>query len=122
MATAFLSRKSEAVRLREMSRTAKSEVYEKQTPKRRLTDSSTSTPQLQTRLSTHKMATRLKPYDFLMAVRALPKKMARSLPKSESSKTLVESAANKRGLSKMLDGTLREGAHDMRYVAIKFCF
>ena len=109
--------------------TAKSEVYEFPRSKHprgdsqiEERDSSTSTPQLQTRLSTHKMATRLKPYDFLMAVRALPKKMARSLPKSESSKTLVESAANKRGLSKMLDGTLREGAHDMRYVAIKFCF
>merc|ERR1711966_229621 len=57
-------------------------------------------------------ATRLKPLDFALAVRALPK--------SESAKTLVESAANKRGLSKMLDGTLREGAHDMRVFGLGF--
>ena len=52
------------------------------------------------------MAARLMPYDFMMAIRALPKRVARALPKSESAKTLVESSANKRGLSKMLDGTL----------------
>jgi hypothetical protein len=44
------------------------------------------------------MAARLKAYDFAMAIRAFPKKLARSLPKSESAKTLVESAANKRYL------------------------
>jgi len=58
------------------------------------------------------MAARLKPYDLAMAVRALPK--------SESAQTLVSSAANKRGLSKMLDGTLREGAHDMRVFGLGF--
>jgi hypothetical protein len=41
-------------------------------------------------------ATRFKPLDFALAVRALPKRLVRSLPKSESAKTLVESAANKR--------------------------
>ena len=61
-----------------------------------------------------------KPYDFLMAVRAFPKFLARALPKSESSKTLIESAANKRGLSKTLDGTLKEGAHDMRVFGLGF--
>jgi len=60
------------------------------------------------------------PYDFMMAIRALPKRVARALPKSESAKTLVESSANKRGLSKMLDGTLREGAHDMRVFGLGF--
>jgi hypothetical protein len=66
------------------------------------------------------MAARLMPYDFMMAIRALPKRVARALPKSESAKTLVESSANKRGLSKMLDGTLREGAHDMRVFGLGF--
>jgi hypothetical protein len=61
-----------------------------------------------------------KAYDFLMAVRAFPKFVARALPKSESSKTLIESAANKRGLSKTLDGTLKEGAHDMRIFGLGF--
>ena len=61
-----------------------------------------------------------KAYDFLMAVRAFPKFLARALPKSESSKTLIESAANKRGLSKTLDGTLKEGAHDMRVFGLGF--
>ena len=47
------------------------------------------------------MAARLKAYDFAMAIRAFPRKLARSLPKSESAKTLVESAANKRYLCKL---------------------
>lgn len=42
------------------------------------------------------MASRMKAYDFAMAIRAFPKQLARSLPKSESAKTLAESAANKR--------------------------
>ena len=55
-----------------------------------------------------------------MAVRALPRRLVSALPKSESAQTLVSSAANKRGLSKMLDGTLREGAHDMRVFGLGF--
>ena len=57
---------------------------------------------------------------YVQTVRAFPKRLARALPKSESAKTLVESAANKRGLSKMLDGTLREGAHDMKVFGLGF--
>jgi hypothetical protein len=37
------------------------------------------------------------------------------LPKSSSSKTLQKSIENKRGLSRELDQTLKEGAHDMRF-------
>ena len=55
-----------------------------------------------------------------MAIRALPRQLARALPKSESAQTLVDSTANKRGLSRMLDQTLKEGAHDMRVFGLGF--
>jgi heme oxygenase len=48
------------------------------------------------------------------------KALVRLLPKSESAATLAESSANKRGLSLALDGTLREGAHDMRVFGLGF--
>jgi hypothetical protein len=53
-------------------------------------------------------------------MRALPRLLVRIFPKSESSKTLLESRANKHGLSLMLDGTLREGAHDMSVFGLGF--
>ena len=53
-------------------------------------------------------------------MRAVPRVIVRILPKSESTKTLVESRANKQGLSLMLDGTLREGAHDMSVFGLGF--
>ena len=45
--------------------------------------------------------------------RRLPSKLLRLLPQSSSTQTLVQSTANKEGLSRMLDQTLKEGAHDM---------
>ncbi|EKX38939.1 hypothetical protein GUITHDRAFT_76813 [Guillardia theta CCMP2712] len=42
------------------------------------------------------------------------------LPKSESYKTLLDSSANKRGLSRKLDLLLREGVHDMKVFGLGF--
>eukprot|EP00960_Hanusia_phi_P077306 768675-Hanusia_phi.AAC.1 len=42
------------------------------------------------------------------------------LPKSESYKTLRDSSANKRGLSRKLDLLLREGVHDMKVFGLGF--
>jgi len=55
-----------------------------------------------------------------MAQSSLRAAVARLLPQSDSAATLARSAANKRGLSLALDGTLREGAHDMRVFGLGF--
>lgn len=55
-----------------------------------------------------------------MAKASLRAMLARVMPQSESAATLTRSAANKRGLSLALDGTLREGAHDMRVFGLGF--
>lgn len=65
------------------------------------------------------MAARLKAYDFAMAIRAFPRKLARSLPKSESAKTLVESAANKRYLC--CDSVAMQERYPARRARFFFC-
>ena len=69
------------------------------------------------------MAARLKAYDFAMAIRAFPRKLARSLPKSESAKTLVESAANKRYLCKVddCDSVAMQERYPARRARFFFC-
>lgn len=58
--------------------------------------------------------------DLVHTLRTLPRAALKLLPRSESSDTMVRSLANKRGLSLKLDGTLREGAHDMRVFGLGF--
>jgi heme oxygenase len=51
--------------------------------------------------------------ELSQTIRRLPSRILQLLPPSSSTVTLQGSKANKKGLSKMLDATLREGSHDM---------